>query len=148
MTNYQNAGLPESGEPSADTLRTIYTAQWQDLHHSRDQDWRLANLVIVGFLGVGGLKVLGQFPDLQRISSLAFTVVSLLAVGVTERHRLLFKEKMCAIQELEKLLDAPPLFKPIVGWRKRFKVQHLLMMMYILFAAFFLCLAFAGSNAP
>ncbi|MBU0519834.1 hypothetical protein KJ564_12960 [bacterium] len=136
--------VTKSTGASVETLRALYAAQWKDLHHSRVQDWRLCNLLIVGFIGVGGLKVIGQFPELQMIASIVFAVVSLLAVGITIRHGFLFKEKMGAILEIEKLLAAPVLFKPQKGWHRFFKVQYLIITIYMLFALFFVYLACGG----
>ena len=125
--------LSSSKKVSEETLLAIYVAQWEDLHHSRNQDWKLCNLIIVGLLGIGGLKIFGELPNLQRIFSLVFAMVSLLAMGVTERHRILFKEKMTAIRKLEKLLNAPNLFETHSGWKNNFKVQYLLLIIYLLF---------------
>lgn len=135
-----------SNTPSQETLIAIYEAQWQDLHHCRNQDWHLCNLIILGLLGIGGLKIFGRLPKLQTVSSLVFAVVSLLAIGVTERHRTLFAEKMEAICKLENLLHAPVLFSPHSRWQKLFKVQHFLEMIYILFTIFFIYLAFVGKG--
>jgi hypothetical protein len=144
MVENKNKDQPLCCDASEETLRVMYLAQWNDLHHNRNQDWRLCNLIIVGLLGIGGLKVLGQFPNLQRVLSLLFAAVSLVAIGVTERHRILFEEKMNAIRQLENLLHISDLFKVCSGWRKRFKVQYLLTMIYILFTFFFIYLACIG----
>ena len=134
--------------PSEESLLAVYSAQWQDLHHCREQDWRLCNLLVLGVLGVGALKIIGEFPQLQSIGSLVFAGVSMTALGVTVRHNSLFKEKMAAIQEIEKVLNVPNLFKNKIGWKKVFKVQYLLMIIYVLFAAFFLYLALGGPPVP
>lgn len=144
MGKSENRKKAVNDQTSEETLRTIYLAQWQDLHHCRNQDWKLCNLIIVGLLGIGGLKIFGELPNLQKIASLVFAIVSLLAMGVTERHRILFKEKMQAIRKLEELLGAPPLFVSRQGWQRHFKVQYLLILIYLLFAVFFFYLAGAG----
>ena len=144
MLNHKSQTKQESQSFSEETLRSIYSAQWQDLHHSREQDWRLFNLLVIGLLGVGGLKVIGQFPELQRVSSIVFAAISLVAIGITARHSALFKKKMEAIRKIEKLLGAPDLFTPHKGWRKLFKVQYLLITIYFLLAVFFLYLAYTG----
>ena len=134
-------------DASEDTLLALYNAQWQDIHHSRSQDWNLSNLIIVGLVGVGGLKVLGQFPLLQRLGALLFSAVSLLAVAVTLRHRALFREKMSAIRELELLLHAPVLF-PRSGshWPRFVAVQYILVLLYSVFACAFLYLGLFGGG--
>jgi hypothetical protein len=146
MRENENQDHSLSSTPLQETLHVIYEAQWQDLHHCRNQDWRLCNLIILGLLGVGGLKIFGQFPNLQIVSSLVFASVSLLAIGVTERHRALFAEKMEAIRKLENLLHAPVLFKPHSRWQKCFKVQHFLEIIYILFTIFFVYIACVGTG--
>lgn len=147
MLNHSSQNQNKNQTFSEETLRSIYAAQWQDLHHSREQDWRLFNLLVIGLIGVGGLKVINQFPELQRVSSIVFAFISLVAIGITARHSALFKEKMEAIIKIEKLLGAPDLFQKHKGWRKLFKVQYLLISIYFLFAIFFLYLACTGWDA-
>ena len=50
--------------------------------------------------------------------SFFFAAISLMALGVTARHNALFKEKMHAIQEIEKLLSIPNLFPARQHWKK------------------------------
>lgn len=142
----QTAGqLSVDGEKLApEVLLEVYQAQWNDIHHSRIQDFELAKLILGGFLGVGAL--LAWRPDnnvlLICVLCACFGVLSVLGAAVTARHRYLFKEKMDAIRQLEAALniDGPRLFpkSKLPGW---FNTQLMLLIMYVMSACVFVVLA-------
>lgn len=106
---------PIGTEPEAleHTLIEVYKAQWADIHHSRNQDWELSKIIFIGVIGLSGLKFLGDNHALLVLFTVALSFISLLAVAITYRHKILFKEKMGAIRKVEKHLgvDKLELFK-------------------------------------
>ena len=113
--------------PSAETqkvLLEVYRAQWSDIHHTRQQDWELSRLILLGVLGVGGLKIIGEHR--------------MLAIATTLRHRQLFREKMTVVRRLEEALGVGS-YMAIPSWGRLrwFGVQNLLIVMYASFAALF-----------
>ncbi|KJR41961.1 hypothetical protein MCHI_002134 [Candidatus Magnetoovum chiemensis] len=52
--NYKGENIiMENSENTIDksTLIEIYKTQWNDIHHNREQDWKLANIIFVSFVG-------------------------------------------------------------------------------------------------
>jgi len=138
----QKDGTPKVED---DTLRAIYSAQWSDLHHNREQDWKLFNVAAIGMFGIGALKVFDTFPDIQTWASGVFAVLSLLSIGITLRHAVLNKEKMKTIKEIETLLEAGDVYCKGDGvlnrlFEKFAKVQYFLIATYIVFFVLFLWL--------
>lgn len=81
------------------------------------------------------------------MGALLFAVISLLAIGITLRHRDLFNEKMDAIRKLEKLLYAPDLFQKRKDLKSRlFKVQYFLIVLYFVFFCFFVYIGVFGTD--
>jgi hypothetical protein len=121
-----------------DTLLEVYKAQWEDIHHSRNQDWELSKLILAGFLGLSGLTAFTNASVLIALLSISFILLSILGILVTIRHKNLFAEKMRAIRILEKELgvDSLNLFKPIKG-SHLFSTQNFLITIYFLSAIIF-----------
>ena len=134
------SGQPDPNQHPCDreTLLEIYRAQWADIHHTRDQDWEISRLILAGFLGLSGLTAFSGARLLIILLALGFTVISVLGIGVTLRHRRLFREKMAAIRILEKELkvDQLHLFKPPRSQRI-FTTQNILIVVYVCSALVF-----------
>jgi hypothetical protein len=133
----ENASIPN------DILIAVYEAQWADIQHSRDQDWELAKMILAGFLGLSGLSALKGAPLLILWFSFCFVILSIVGMLVTTRHNQLFREKMNAIRILEKemAVDKLHLFKPRTSLLRYFKVQVVLIMMYLFSGILFLIFA-------
>ncbi|MCK5155353.1 MAG: hypothetical protein KAQ69_02900 [Spirochaetales bacterium] len=130
----------EEVDISKDILIAVYEAQWADIQHSRNQDWELSKTIMIGFLGLSGISALKGSPMLIFWLSLGFIILSITGLLVTIRHNHLFKEKMDAINLLEKRMgiDKLYLFKPRKALLRWFKVQTVLILMYIFSALLFL----------
>lgn len=116
------------------TLIEVYKTQWADIHHSRNQDWELSKFIVAGVIGLSGLKILDEHHTLQKIVTLALAFLSLLAVAITYRHKLLFEEKIGAIRKIEKKLgvDKLELFESKKSLLpESFNTQNLLIGMYL-----------------
>lgn len=116
----------------------VYKTQWADIHHSRNQDWELSKLILVGFIGVSGLKAFTEAELLLTILSGSFVLVCILAVLITIRHKRLFAEKMRAIRILEQEMNLIQLrlFTP-TSKANLFTTQNFLIVIYILSAIIF-----------
>lgn len=124
-------------------LIEVYKAQWTDIHHSRNQDWELSKIIFAGVIGLSGLRFLGDHHTLQILVAVALSFISLLAVAITYRHKILFEEKMSAIRKIENHLriDKLELFKPKESLLPPyFNTQNLLIAIYsiafVVFAVF------------
>ena len=97
-------------------------------------------MILAGFLGLSGLSALNGAPMLILWLSTCFVVLSIIGMLVTIRHNQLFEEKMNAIRLLEKQMkiDKLQLFKPRKSLLQYFKVQLVLIMMYLFSAILFL----------
>jgi hypothetical protein len=84
-----------------DTYLAAYQVQWADIHHTRNQDWEFAKLILAGFLGLSGLTAFTSSTTLIILLAGVFVFFSVLGILVTMRHKRLFDEKMDAIRKLE-----------------------------------------------
>ena len=83
----------------------VYKTQWEDIHHTRNQDWEFSKLILAGFVGLSGLTAFTKSTTLIVTLAIAFMIFSCLGILVTLRHKRLFDEKMKAIRILEKHLQ-------------------------------------------
>ena len=134
-------------EPDAATYVEFLKIQWLDVHHSRNQDWELSKLVTAGALGIAGLKYFGEHTYLLKTATFSVAFLCLLALLITIRHRMLWKEKLVAIRNIEGKLNIPAtdLFvvrnKGLLSWFKRhFHTQHFLILIYFVAMIFFIVL--------
>jgi hypothetical protein len=112
----------------ADYIKT----QWDDIHHSRNQDWRI--LQIIGALFIA-LIVKGDIAQNYQIAiAMVGLIISFIGFYVSIAHFIIFRSKMNKIAECEKKLcfatDEPRFhFKFKYG---RFGVQQMIMVIYVL----------------
>ena len=146
MKNENNAKFNKA---PLESLIAFYQAQWNDVHHSRRQDWELIKLIVLGLIGASGFKFfeLSNATNVQqgllKFFATGFLGLSLLGVFVTARHRMLFREKMKVIVRLEHIMGVEGFFKASSGrvskvFRKIFVVQHALVLLYFFMANLFL----------
>lgn len=121
-------------------LIEVYKTQWSDIHHSRNQDWELSKIILVGFIGLSGLEIFGKYKLLQILIAIVFAFIGILAIAVTIRHKILFREKMEAIKKIEKELEID-LFESNKKFRL-FTTQNFLIAIYsfstLIFVIFFI----------
>ncbi len=128
-----------------ETLLSIYSAQWADLHHNRSQDWQLFKVEVIGMFGVGSLNIFEAYPEIQKMAAIVFAFLSFLSVCITLRHMMLNKEKMNTIKRIEAMLNAKDLYchsssSLIPFFRNWPKVQLLITATYCIFFFFFIWL--------
>lgn len=111
-------------KPSTRSLIAQLQIQWQDLHNSRDQEWKCLNIVIMIFMGLVGLSVWrGQF-----FFSVLAAWIALNGLMITWHHRSLFNEKMSIISHIEKDLGIrykPPEIEEHANWFTRLKRKRI-----------------------
>lgn len=82
------------GEPEKEDLRAWLRFMWDDIHHSRNQEWKCLQIVLWIFLGLMGLSTFEEVRQRALFFSIAAMATSLIGLGITWRHRLLFNETM------------------------------------------------------
>lgn len=106
--------------------------QWDDIHHSRNQDWRI--IQIIGGIFIA-LVAKGDMPKVYQIGILCVgLIISLIGFYVSIAHFIIFRSKMGKIAECEKMLsfakrDTNFDFRFKYG---RFAVQQMIMVIYVL----------------
>jgi len=129
--------------PRDTVLLEVYRAQWADIHHTRQQDWELSKVVLVGSIGVSGLRVVGEHEILELVVAVLFLIISVMAIAVTIRHKNLFREKMSVVMKLEKRLRVSGfMVSPTWGQLGLFSTQNVIIVMYSAFAMFFAAFLF------
>ena len=130
--------MDENQELTLDLLLEIYKVQWEDIHHTRDQDWELSKLVLAGFLGLSGLTAFATQRLLIALLAISFILLSIMGILVTIRHKNLFQQKMNAILILEHKMKVDQL--NLFGENKSnqiFTTQNILLLIYTLSALIF-----------
>ncbi len=106
--------------------------QWDDIHHSRNQDWRILQLIGGVFIA---LIIKAGIPKDFRIAIVVVgLIISLIGFYVSIAHFIIFRSKMGKIARCEKKLcfakgETPFDFSFKYG---RFAVQQMIMIVYVL----------------
>ena len=86
-------------EPSRDDYRLVITDAWQDIHHSRVQEWSSLGVVIA--IHVAIIQLLdflnndaNNFKVTMIIAGLIGVMFAIIGIGITNRHRILMIKKM------------------------------------------------------
>jgi len=93
-----------SKQPERDDLRVWLQTIWQDIHHSRNQEWQCLQIVIWIFIGLMGLSTLEEVKQRALYFSVAAMFTSLVGFGITWHHRLLFNEQIYIVNRIGDLL--------------------------------------------
>ena len=135
----------------------VYDATWEDIRHSRAQEWRMLEIVSVTFIAMVGLSVQEYFRGLSLVTGGAIILLSIFGLGITYRHRNLFSEKMMFIRNIENAMGLDKLDIIPAKWTKRkqvkifriFSTSFFLWMVYLAFivvATFYLIYIFSGGS--
>jgi hypothetical protein len=111
-------------------------AQWNDIHHSRIQDWRII-LLISGI--VTALIVKERPPEFTTCFLIVGPILSLIGFYISVTHWIIFRSKMSQIGYCEKKLDFANC-APFSNFRFKagiFGVQQMIMVIYSLFISSF-----------
>jgi disulfide bond formation protein DsbB len=138
-------------------LLHVYDATWEDIRHSRAQEWKMLEIVSIIFIAMVGLSVQEYFRGLSLVTGGAIILLSIFGLGITYRHRSLFSEKMAFIRNIENALGLNQLDILPVEWKKRkqvklfrvFSTSFFLWMIYVAFivvASFYLFYIFTGGS--
>lgn len=90
-------------KPTKEDFRAWLQIQWQDIHHSRSQEWQCLQIVTFIFLGLMGLSTLQEIRQRSFYYAMAAIFTALLGFAITWRHRNLFNERMTMVNRIEKL---------------------------------------------
>jgi len=82
--------------------------QWTDIHHSRNQEWRI--LAIIG-AAIAALLVPGVEEELQVPISVFGIIASIMGVYTSIAHSIIFLSKMSVIRECERELGIEARFR-------------------------------------
>jgi FtsH-binding integral membrane protein len=112
----------------ADYIKT----QWDDIHHSRNQDWRI--LQIIGAIFIALIAKADILTDYQIAIIVVALIISFIGFYVSITHFIIFRSKMGKIAACEKKLefaDKDPDFDFKFKYG-RFAVQQMIMIIYVL----------------
>ncbi|MFX0064114.1 MAG: hypothetical protein ACFFC7_18235 [Candidatus Hermodarchaeota archaeon] len=120
----------------------VFNATWEDIRHSRIQEWKMLEIVGLVFIAMAGLGIQEAFRGLSIIIGLSIMAFSIFGAGMTLRHRKLFAEKMHFLRNIEHHmgLDELDLLPPEWTKRKQVKIIRLWStstMMLLIYAALF-----------
>ncbi|MFQ6126595.1 MAG: hypothetical protein ACE5R6_18570 [Candidatus Heimdallarchaeota archaeon] len=89
---------------SEEFLLHMYDATWEDIRHSRLQEWKVLEVTALAFIAMAGLGFQDEFKGVSVILGIFIMIFAMLGLLVTLRHRALFSEKMELIRNIETAL--------------------------------------------
>ncbi len=89
---------------SEEFLLHMYDATWEDIRHSRMQEWKVLEVTALAFIAMAGLGFQEDFRGVSVILGIFIMIFAMLGLLVTLRHRALFSEKMELIRNIETAL--------------------------------------------
>ena len=104
---------------SEEFLLHMYDATWEDIRHSRMQEWKVLEVIALAFIALVGLGIQEEFRGVSVIFGMFIAIFAVLGCLVTLRHRSLFAEKMELIKNIETTLGLGTVDILPMAWKKR-----------------------------
>lgn len=106
-------------------LLHLYDATWEDIRHSRMQEWKVLEVIALSFIALVGLGIQEAFRDVSIIFGIFIVIFAILGFFVTLRHRTLFADKMELIRNIETAMGLNTTDLLPVAWKKRKSIKIL-----------------------
>jgi hypothetical protein len=119
--------LNETGDIQMSDLIDYIKIQWDDIHHSRNQDWKVLALIIGIFYAL--LNLGPSHSWLYVPIAILGIIACIMGIYMSLMHWLIFYSKSRVISSCEKILGIEPNL-----YKTPFPVQGLILMLY-----FFIC---------
>ena len=108
---------------SEEFLLHLYDATWEDIRHSRMQEWKVLEVIALSFIALVGLGIQEAFRDVSIIFGCFIVIFAILGFFVTLRHRTLFADKMELIRNIETAMGLNTTNLLPVAWKKRKSIK-------------------------
>lgn len=127
---------------SEEFLMHMYDATWEDIRHSRLQEWKVLEVTALAFIAMAGLGFQEEFKGVSVILGIFIAIFAMLGLLVTLRHRNLFSEKMELIRNIENALGLGTIDILPRAWKEKKSIKifrigstsFFLMIIYVAFA--------------
>jgi len=110
---------------SKEFLLHLYDATWEDIRHSRMQEWKVLEVIALSFIALVGLGIQEAFRDVSIIFGIFIVIFAILGFFVTLRHRNLFADKMELIRNIETAMGLNTTDLLPTAWKKRKSIKIL-----------------------
>ena len=108
-----------------DFIIQMYRTTWEDIRHSRTQEWKALEIIVISIIGFGLFTLQTELEGSSMIFGILSITLIIVGTLLTLRHRTLFTEKMELIKNIEIKMEIEKMDILPGAWKKRKKVKIL-----------------------